>query len=37
VLTAEQQRLKLDVSTKHEIFLEASKALKETKQKKKHI
>jgi hypothetical protein len=35
VLTAEQQRLKLDVSTKREIFSEASKALKETHQKKK--
>ena len=34
VLTAEQQRLKLDVSTKCEIFLEASKALKETQHKK---
>jgi hypothetical protein len=34
VLTAEQQRLKLDVSTKRDIFLEASKALKETQQKK---
>ncbi len=34
VLTAEQQRLKLDVSMKREIFLEASKALKEIQQKK---
>lgn len=37
VLNAEQQRLKLDVSTKREIFSEASKALKETQQKKKQV
>jgi hypothetical protein len=34
VLTTEQQRLKLDISTKRKIFLEASKALKETCQEK---
>ena len=33
-LTAEQQRLKVDVSTKREQFMEASKALKEIQQKK---
>jgi hypothetical protein len=34
VVTAEQKRLKLDVSTKWETISEASKALKEIQQKK---